>query len=128
MLQRGISCCLVILSVCLCLSQVGLLSKRLEIELSWFWHRGSFDCIIRKFGYLQNNGTFLWKASLTPDFLISPWHVDRCNVCQLRWTKLKAKCDILATVDRRETLSDVRKRKFHSPADACAFWKQLGGV
>ena len=50
------------LFVCACLSQVGVLSKRMN-ESSWFWH-GSFlppilHCVNRKFGYLQIR-TFRW--------------------------------------------------------------------
>jgi len=49
--------------LCPCPLQVGFLSKRLK-ESSWFSH-GSFlpsilRCVVRKFGYIQNKGTF-WK-------------------------------------------------------------------
>jgi len=45
-----------VLAMALCLSQVGVLSKRLN-ESGWFWH-GSFippivHCIVRKFDYRQ---------------------------------------------------------------------------
>jgi len=57
-------------SVCLsvCLSQVGVVSKRMN-ESSWvFWHKSFLRLILhrvlRKFGYLQNNGTL----SKTLDF------------------------------------------------------------
>jgi len=58
------------LSVCLsvCLSQVGVVSKRMN-ESTWvFWHKSFLRLILhrvlRKFGYLQNNGTL----SKTLDF------------------------------------------------------------
>jgi len=52
-----------LVSVCLCLSQLGVLSKRLN-KSSWFCH-GSFlppilHCANRKFGYLQKD-TSLWN-------------------------------------------------------------------
>ena len=52
----------VAMALCLRLSQVGVLSKRLN-EWGWFW-RGSFfphvlHCIIRKFMYLLK-GHFIW--------------------------------------------------------------------
>ena len=47
------------------LSQAGIVSKRLD-ESSWFWHGGFLPpiphCVIRKFGYLQNKGTWLWNT------------------------------------------------------------------
>ena len=57
--SAGTSCGPVFVSVCLsvCLSQVGVLSKRVG-GLSWFfWHVGFFQpvphCGVRKFRYLQ---------------------------------------------------------------------------
>jgi len=48
-------------SVCVRLSQVGVLSKRLN-ESSWCWHVSFLPpvlrCVKRKFGYLQKLGRF----------------------------------------------------------------------
>ena len=51
------------LSVCLCLSQVGVLPKRLN-ESRWVLTRELLSCVKRKFWYLKNMGTFLWNFLL----------------------------------------------------------------
>ena len=53
------------LSVCLCLSQVGVISKGID-GLTWFWHGGFFrpvlHCVIGKFRHLyKNKVTSLWN-------------------------------------------------------------------
>jgi len=50
------------MALCLCLSQLGVLSKCMDG--SSFWHVGFFQPILRKFGYLQNAGNFLWNVVL----------------------------------------------------------------
>jgi len=58
---RGTSHGPVSVSVCVCLSQVGVLLKRLN-ESGWFWHVSFLPpvlhCVKRKFGYLQKQGHF----------------------------------------------------------------------
>ena len=56
---------------CLCLSQVGILSKRLN-ESNWFSacelpSTPSYTVLKRKFVYLQNKGTSLWNFVLNSD-------------------------------------------------------------
>ena len=68
-----------------CLSQTGIVSKRLE-ESSWvFYHEG---CIVRKFGYIH--GYFpleLWPKLRT--YKISPRQVNRVvNKTRRRWSLL----------------------------------------
>jgi len=63
------------MSVCVRLSQVGVLSKRLN-QSAWFWARGLLSTypkeITSKFGYLQKQGYFvaqIIKLCLQHDFV-----------------------------------------------------------
>jgi len=51
------------LRVCLCLSQVGVLPKRMN-ESRWFLTWELLSCVKRKFWYLKNMGTSLWNFLL----------------------------------------------------------------
>jgi len=68
-----------------CLSQVGVLSKWMDGS-RWFlasrFFRPILDCVVRKFGYLQNKGTSFWNfAPKTPDFeKFLLLYIDRRNV------------------------------------------------
>ena len=77
-------------SVCLsvCLSQVGIISKRLtDQDEVWFsdcsWL--VLHCVGRQFGYLQNKGTLFWN--FVPNLVrkkISQLRLD-CHVWTVEW-------------------------------------------
>jgi len=61
---RGILAMGLWLSVCVRLSQVGVLSKRLN-ESSWFWHVSFLPPVLQcEFGFLQNKATSLRNSVL----------------------------------------------------------------
>jgi len=72
-----------------CLSQVGVVSKRLN-RSSWFWTQATHDLsyiVLMEVGYLQNKGTSCWDfVSRSGLQKISQVHVYGRKCCQLRWT------------------------------------------
>ena len=63
--RRYVSAGATAMALCLCLSRIGVLSKRLD-GLVWFLAPRLLltSCFIRKFKYLQNKGTSPWNFFL----------------------------------------------------------------
>ena len=101
------------LFVCLCLSHVGVLSKRPN-ESSCCWHGGFLrpvlHCVMMKFSYLKVM-VLLSGTSSSTLYLISPRHVDRRNLLSTTLIDGRALLTTLATVDA--PLLD--RRSIHSP-------------
>ena len=88
MLARVLAIVLVCLSVCVHLSQVGVLSKGMN-GLIWFWHGGFFDqsyTVLSKFGYFENIGTL--PQTLDLENFATVGRSSKCvvNLARERWT------------------------------------------
>ena len=96
------------MALCLCPSQVGVLSKRPN-KSGWFlaWELLStytLHCIIRKLGYLQNKGTCLWNSAPNSRFRNFFARHDRSieEMCyQVSSTKVHAKLTTSPSSDAR---------------------------